>query len=206
MNLNRPLSVLTPTLEADVLMVLSGAKASFTGRQIHQIMGQRSEKAVRSALQRLCAQGIVTRAPVGAADLYTLNRRHLATPYIESLAGLRSELFTRITETLNGWKLVPEFVAIFGSAARGDMHPASDIDLFIVRPNSVEAEEELWTGQLANLAELVTEWTGNDARILELSKDQTVTGLVNGERVLVDIKEQAIVLFGETTFLTRRLR
>lgn len=201
MNLNKPLSMLTPTLEADVLMVLTGAKASFTGRQIHQIMGARSEKGVRSALQRLCEQGVVTRTPAGASDLYTLNRTHLAAPYIQSLAGLRGELFTRITETLTAWKLAPAFGAIFGSAARGDMHPGSDIDLFIVRPNRVNADEELWAEQLAELAGLVTGWTGNDARILELSQDQTLAGLAVSKKVLMDIKAQAIVLFGDRTFL-----
>jgi len=201
MNLNKPLSILTPTLEADALMVLVGAKASFTGRQIHQIMGARSEKGVRSALQRLCEQGVVTRVPAGASDLYTLNRTHLAAPYIEALAGLRSELFTRITETLTLWKLAPVFVAIFGSAVRGDMHSGSDIDLFIVRPDRINAENELWTGQLAELAELITGWTGNDARILELSEDQTLAGLAVSKKVLMDIKAQAIVLFGERTFL-----
>lgn len=86
--------------------------------------------------------------PAGASDLYTLNRTHLAAPYIQSLAGLRSELFTRITETLTAWKLAPAFGAIFGSAVRGDMHPGSDIDLFIVRLDRVDADGELWAGQL----------------------------------------------------------
>ena len=201
MNLNNPFSILTPTLEADVLMVLAGANASFTGRQIHQIMGARSEKGVRSALQRLCEQGVVTRTPAGASDLYTLNRTHLAAPYIQSLAELRSELFTRITETLNTWKLAPVFGALFGSAARSDMHPGSDIDLFIVRPDHVDADGELWVEQMAELAGLVTGWTGNDARILELSEDQTLAGLAVSKKVLMDIKAQAIVLFGERTFL-----
>lgn len=202
MDLSRPLATVTPTLEADVLMVLTGAKASFTGRQIHQIMGAHSEKGVRSALQRLCVQGIVTRTQAGASDLYTLNRTHLAVPYIEALAGLRAELISHITETLTGWKMAPVFGAIFGSAARGKMHPDSDIDLFIVRPDRVDADDELWVDQLTDLTELVTGWTGNDARILELSEDETRTGLATGERVLVDIKAQAIVLFGETTFLS----
>lgn len=206
MDLNRPLAILTPTLEADVLMVLVNAKASFTGRQIHQIMGERSEKGVRSALQRLCTQGIVTRTQVGASDLYTLNRTHLAVPYIEALVGLKVELINRITETLTGWKMAPMFGAIFGSVARGGMRPDSDIDLFIVRPNSVDADDELWVGQLNHLAGLVTGWTGNDARILELSEAETHTGLTTGEKVLEDIKAQAIILFGDTTFLSGRQR
>jgi predicted nucleotidyltransferase len=201
MELNRPLALLTPTLEADVLMVLVGARASFTGRQIHQIMGQRSEKGVRSALQRLCVQGIATRTQAGASDLYTLNRAHLALPYIEALADLKAELINRITETLTRWKTEPVFGAIFGSAARGGMRPDSDIDLFIVRPNSIDADDELWIEQLSHLAGLVTGWTGNDARILELSEKETLTGLITGEKVLEDIKAQAIVLLGDTAFL-----
>ena len=201
MELNRALALLTPTLEADVLMVLVGAKASFTGRQIHQIMGQRSEKGVRSALQRLCIQGIVTRTRGGASDLYTLNRAHLALPYIEALADLKAELINRITETLTRWKTAPVFGAIFGSAARGGMRPDSDIDLFIVRPDGIDADDELWMEQLSHLAGLVAGWTGNDARILELSEEETLTGLITGEKVLEDIREQAIVILGDTAFL-----
>ena len=206
MDLNRPLAILTPTLEADVLMVLVGAHASFTGRQIHQIMGERSEKGVRNALQRLCLQGMVTRTQVGASDLYTLNRAHIALPYIEALAGLRAELINRITEILAHWKMPPVFGAIFGSAARGGMRPDSDIDLFIVRPNDIGAEHKLWVEQLNHLAELVTGWTGNDARILELSENETHTGLTTGEKVLKDIKAQGIVLFGNSAFLSSHRR
>jgi predicted nucleotidyltransferase/predicted transcriptional regulator len=201
MDLSKPLATLTPTLEADVLAVLTGAKASFTGRQIHQIMGTHSEKGVRNALQRLCVQGIVTRRKAGASDLYSLNRTHLAAPYIEALSGLRAELLSRITMTLTNWKLMPAFGAMFGSAARGNMHPDSDIDLFIVRPDNVDASNELWAEQLTDLAALVTEWTGNDSRILELSEDEALTGIATGERVLEDIKAQAIVMFGEITYL-----
>ena len=206
MDLNRPLAILTPTLEADVLMVLVGAKSSFTGRQIHQIMGERSEKGVRSALQRLCVQGIVTRTQVGASDLYTLNRAHLALPYIEALANLRTELINRITKILTHWKMAPVFGAIFGSAARGGMRPDSDIDLFIVRPNSIDADDELWIEQLSQFAELVTGWTGNDARILELSEEETHSGVATSAKVLEDIKAQGIVLFGDSAFLNSHRR
>jgi len=200
-DLSKPLAIITPTVDAAVLAVLAGARTSFTGRQIHQISGQHSERGIRNALQRLCMQGIVTSERVGASNLYALNRAHLAAPYIEALAGLRVELISRITETLASWSVLPVFGAIFGSAARGDMHIDSDIDLFVVRPRNIDADDARWAGQLADLAGLVTGWTGNDARILELSEVEVRTGLATGARVLVDIKRQAIVLFGETAFL-----
>lgn len=146
-------------------------------------------------------QGIVTSERVGASNLYALNRAHLAVPYIEALAGLRVELISRITETLASWSVLPVFGAMFGSAVRGDMHIDSDIDLFVVRPRGVDADDPRWAGQLVDLAGRVTGWTGNDARILELSEVEVRAGLATGARVLVDIKRQAIVLFGETSFL-----
>lgn len=204
MDLSKPLAIITPTVDAAVLTVLAGARTAFTGRQIHQIAGQHSERGVRDALQRLCAQGIVSRERVGASNLYVLNRAHLAARYIEGLVGLRAELISRSGETLAKWEVLPVFGAMFGSAARGDMRVDSDIDLFIVRPKGVDADDLRWVGQLSDLASLVTGWTGNDARILELSEDEVRIGLVSGERVLVDIKEQGIVFFGETSFLTGR--
>ncbi len=201
MDLSKPLAIITPTVDAAVLAVLAGARTSFTGRQIHQIAGQHSERGVRNALQRLCMHGIVTRERVGASNLYALNRSHLAAPYIEALAGLRDELISRITETLASWSVLPVFGAMFGSAARGDMHIDSDIDLFVVRPRNVDAGDPRWSGQLADLAGLVTGWTGNDARVLEFGEDEVGAGLATGERVLVDIRAQGVILFGETAFL-----
>lgn len=169
-------------------MVLVGARSSFTGRAIHQIAGQHSERGVRDALERLCVQEIVTKERVGAANLYALNRAHLAFPYIEALAGLRAELLSRITQTLDSWEVRPVFGAMFGSAARGNMHVDSDIDLFVVRPRNIDTADARWVRQTVGLSELITGWTGNHARIFELSEDEVRAGLSSKERVLVDIK------------------
>src|SRR3954454_14997180 len=121
MNLAHPLEIVTPTVDADVLAVLAGAEASFTGRQVHQVAGRHSERGVRNALHRLVEQGIVTSERVGAADRYVLNREHLAAPHIEALANLRGELIERIGTEVEAWRPAAEYVAMFGSAARGDM-------------------------------------------------------------------------------------
>ena len=89
MDLGRPLTVVAPTVDADVLAVLASAEADFTGRQVHQVAGRHSEKGVRNCLHRLVGQGVVTARRAGKADLYSLNRHHLAAPYIVALAGLR---------------------------------------------------------------------------------------------------------------------
>ena len=117
LDLGRPLTVVTPTVDAEVLTILAGAEMSFTGRQVHQVSGRHSEKGVRNTLHRLCSQGIVLRERVGSADLYTLNRAHLAAVHIQALAGLRSEFLQRILALLNTWEAPPAVAALFGSAA-----------------------------------------------------------------------------------------
>jgi predicted nucleotidyltransferase len=192
MELARPLALITPTVDGDVLAVLAGSTASFTGRQVHQIAARHSERGVRNSLHRLCEQGIVTRERVGSADVYQLNRRHLASGYIERLARIRTELLDNIVAEVGAWKVKALFVALFGSAARGEMRPDSDIDLFVVRPNMVEPDDEPWQRQLVRLADKVTGWTGNDARILELGESEVSTA----GRVVDDIQKDGISLFG----------
>lgn len=202
MDLARPLSVITPTVDGDVLAVLARADASFTGRQVHQIAGRHSERGVRNALHRLSAQGIVLRERVGSADQYRLNRAHLAAPHVEALAKLRDELLSRLAGEVKGWTVSPVFAALFGSAARGEMHPKSDIDLLVVRPDTVDADDPQWRTQLDALASSVTAWTGNDTRILEFSVREARTGLAAGDGVLLAARDEGIVLHGSLTYLS----
>jgi predicted nucleotidyltransferase len=201
MDLNRPLSVITPTLDADVLSVLAGANATFTGPQVHQIMDRHTEKSVRTSLQRLCEQGVVLKEQKGPLGLYSLNHEHLAAHYILGLANLKSELLKRMTKTITQWEIKPVFAAIFGSAARGEMRLDSDIDIFIVRPDKVDADDDLWVSLHNELSDNVTKWTGNDARIFEMSENEVAKGLAAKERVLSDIREQGLRLLGERSVL-----
>lgn len=204
MDLGRPLTVVAPTVDADVLAVLAGAEADFTGRQVHQVAGRHSEKGVRNSLHRLVCQGVVTARRAGKADLYSLNRHHLAAPYIVALAGLRRELFARVSAELAAWEEAPAFAALFGSAATGNMRPDSDIDLLVVRPARVDVEDLQWHRQVDSLSIEVTAWTGNDARVLELGEDEVQRGLDSGEPVLADVRAQGVVLYGEATYLNAR--
>jgi predicted nucleotidyltransferase len=193
--------VITPTIDAEVLSVLAGARATFTGRQVQQVMGSHTQKAVWSVLQRLCEQGVVLKEQKGSAGIYSLNHDHLASPYILGLANIKNELLERMTKVITGWEIKPVFAAIFGSAARGEMRLDSDIDIFIVRPDKVNADNDVWVSSQTALADSVTKWTGNDARVFELNEREVADGLVAEEQVLTDIRDQAIVLLGERSIL-----
>ncbi|MDP1711556.1 MAG: nucleotidyltransferase domain-containing protein [Candidatus Nanopelagicaceae bacterium] len=205
MNLNRPLTSLIPTLEGEVLTVLAGAQTSFTGLQVQTIIGKYSPRGVRNALQRLCVQGIVTRRPVGAADLYELNPEHLMTKYIKSLVSLRSEFLELLKKEVAVWGILPVCGAVFGSAVRSDMKPESDIDIFIVRPKTVEFDLGAWREQLADLSRKIDAWTGNDAQIFELDEDGIDLELASKDGVLYSIIDQGILFYGTPNYL-RSLR
>lgn len=206
MELQRPLAVVTPSVDGDVLVVLAGADSEFTPPQVQRMVGRWSEDGVRKALDRLVTQGVVRRRVAGAAGLYTLNREHLAAPAIVALASQRDELLRRLKDRFARWKPRADYVALFGSAARGDMRPDSDIDLFVVRPTAVDADDEDWREQMDQLERDVTAWTGNDARVLEYAATQVSEGLGAGDSLLGDVNREGIRLSGRPSTLRRTQR
>jgi predicted nucleotidyltransferase len=167
MDFRRPLTVVTPTLDGDVLAVLAGANEEFSGRRIHRVVAHGSENGIRNAADRLVEQGVVLRRRAGRANLYALNREHLAAPYIEGLVSLRGQLVDGLRKTISTWDTAPHSALVFGSVARGEAGASSDLDLLVVRPLEVSEDSGKWREQLAQLEDLGTAWTGNDARILE---------------------------------------
>src|SRR5919201_2344512 len=117
MNLQRPLQVVGPTLDGDVLTALSRADRPMTGRMVEQAIGG-SHGGVQRALEHLVAEGVITSERVGRANLYRLNRDHIAAPWIEGLASLRLQLIQRLRDFVAGWRTQPDALVLFGSAAR----------------------------------------------------------------------------------------
>ena len=201
MDLAHPLAVITPTVDGDVLAVLAGADAGFTGREVHRLVGRYSEAGVRNVLGRLVEQGIVLVERVGPSYRYRLNRDHLAAPHVVALARLRAELLERLRARFATWAPAPKFAALFGSAARGDMETGSDIDLLIVRPDPVDPDDGRWTGQVDALSRDVSRWTGNDTRPLEYDESELRQALRRRAPVLDAIRNEGLPLSGPDEYL-----
>jgi predicted nucleotidyltransferase len=198
MDVSKPFTAISPGVDADVLVVLAGSTKPRSGRELARRAG-RSNTGVQRVLDRLVEHGLVRREEVGRTFLYELNRDHLLASTVEQMAGVRAELVRRLRDAIDRWKVPPVHASLFGSAARGDGDPNSDIDLLVVRPAEVDPDDAHWRGQVDGLAGLVRHWTGNNAGIAEVSEDELPRLLEERPPVVEEISEDAVDLAGEAT-------
>jgi hypothetical protein len=168
-----------------------------TGSQVQRIAGG-SEAGVRKVLARLARQGIVHVTPAGASLLYTANRGHLAWPAVEILTSMADQLEKRIATRLGCWNPVPIHGSMFGSAARRDGGPASDIDLFILRPDGCAEDSEPWATQVDVLRTDVTVWTGNQCQVFQLDWKRFAEHVAAGDPLIGEWRRDAITLHGDS--------
>lgn len=196
MDVARPWAPIRSRIDMEVVRVLCGITRPLTGRNVARLVRSGSQPAVNAALGRLAEEGIVEAQEAGNAFLYTLNREHLASPALEALADVRSELIRRMQSEVEAWKVQPQHVSIFGSAARGDGDTRSDIDIFVVRPPRVDSDDGAWRNQLDRLADRVNAWTGNRAAIAEVASADVRRLRRERPPVVEELLRDAITLAG----------
>jgi predicted nucleotidyltransferase len=109
---------------------------------------------------------------------------------------LRAALFDRIERGLSTWQIPPVHVSLFGSTARGDGGTHSDIDLLIVRPERIPAEDPSWQEQLDELRDKIQRWTGNRAAMHQKSEIELAQLQAEERPILTELRSDAIVLSG----------
>jgi len=195
MDVARPYTAISPSVDTAVLIVLVGSSVPRSGREIARRAG-RSKTGVQHVLDRLVDQGIVERLVAGNAHLYSLNRDHLLAGAVEQMACAHTELIRRLREIIGSWEIPAVHTSMFGSAARGDGDAHSDIDLLIVRLAKLEPESEQWRAQIDALAENVRRWTGNNAGIVEISAADLPRLAREQPPILAELRRDAIELAG----------
>jgi Nucleotidyltransferase domain len=217
-----------------VLAVLALAGKPLTVGDVTAQMPRGSEVGVRRSLERLVGQGIVRATEMGRNRVHELNRDHVAAPIAEFLAGLRLEVWKRLRATLKSWAPQPVYACVFGSAARGDGGPESDLDVLLVhQPFPGDADprrgagtfsaqlaghvtefmsEQLtarqvdkWRGQVDDLHDLVRAWTGNALQAVQMSTYEWADHQRRRSALFGDISRDAINVAGETDPFTALL-
>lgn len=208
MDLQHPMSSVIPGPRGVILELLANTFEPLTGNQIAKLSGGRaSQSTVSRELAGLVASGLVSSRPAGSARLYELNREHVGAGAVMAAASMRDVLLERLEREVRGWEREAVAVWMFGSAARGSGTQRSDIDVLVVRPHDVDREDPIWNGQLLELARSVTAWTGNDCEILEYTVDELAGLADSGDRLIGELRRDALPLVGERpSVLLRRAR
>ena len=109
-----------------------------------------SKGGANLSLRELATNGLVMRENRGKFFLYSVDP---AQPVIKQLKVLRNiELLSPVIAKI---KQLSEKVVLFGSSARGEDMPESDIDLFILTNNSREVEKTLKGRKLSRKLQLI---------------------------------------------------
>jgi len=196
-DLSSPISSVIPTAQGVVLAVLSRSGGPLSGRQVAALTnGRAGQWRVNEVLGQLAEAGIVLREDRPPAKLYRLNRDHVAAAGVEALTNQRQELLSRIRSEVAAWTVCPDAVWLFGSAARGDGDAASDIDLLVVRPVTIDEGDQRWLRQIDELSEHIALWSGNSCEVLELSRAELAGAVSRGERLVEDLRTDALTLGG----------
>jgi predicted nucleotidyltransferase len=192
----RPHGLISHRLDSAVLHVLAGTNTGLTGRRVAALANEGTQQGIAKALSRLSDEGIVEREEVGNAMVFRLNREHLAAAPIEQLMHLREAFVRRVAEEFLSWQIRPVHASMFGSAARGDGDVNSDIDLFVVRPDGIDAEDPGWRGQVERLAAKVEAWTGNRASVADFSENDVADLRERRPAIVSELEVDAIRLVG----------
>ncbi|WP_211357144.1 nucleotidyltransferase domain-containing protein [Nocardioides rubriscoriae] len=154
---------------------------------------------MQEALHRLSAAGVLESQRVGASVIHRVADDHYAIDLLRRLA----DPLDALRRTVATWSQdLPadrvDSVLLFGSTARGESGPTSDVDLAVVASDP-DTDNELAT----TLSDLVSSRFGNDCDVLVFTPAQLATMHAMGERVVVDIMRDGIVLHGDKPSFTR---
>jgi len=167
---------------------------------------------VSKEFSKLVKEGMVQKRSEGREKFFKLN---LTNPRMRKLCELfeteRREEFYKEKRRL-AWALedfikrvsdfVPEVqsIILFGSAARGQATPRSDIDILILAPNS---EEEHFKKLMNSIDKLASEVGGRHptklAPVVMMAKDFEES-IKNKKRFAIDVLKDGIVLMGQERY------
>ena len=141
----------------------------WTGRSLALTAGFSQPRAWR-VLHELSAQGVVFCERAGRSEIWTFNERHLFAQELMRFARARQTLagiiLKKVREKVGMGRI--ERLILFGSVARGEEKPESDMDILVVLRNAAD-EKAVKTG-FAKVESLLAEMTGNAPRIVFYSE------------------------------------
>jgi uncharacterized protein len=151
-------SALGSTTKIRILRALMPLRSPVSGNEVRMLAGVRSKNGMQAALNDLTDLGILEREHTGRIRLFRINRDHDLFPHLQALFENEAQRLARLRqaleEILTGGAVREHTVSIilFGSNARGDARPGSDVDLLIVtEPDQADRVQDVLVGAIPEL-------------------------------------------------------
>jgi len=202
---------LTPKVVAALRAMHSNLLKWHYTREIAKLSGT-GKSTISDEFPRLAKQGILLQRTEGREVYYRLN---LTNPNARKLAELfeieRRQKFYRVNRRLswalqdyakNIFNFLPEVqsVILFGSAARGQLTKASDVDLLVVVPN---LQQQSFNELMKSVNRLAADSRGKygfQLSAVHMTIKDFETAFRERKRITEDIAQEGIVLFGEERY------
>lgn len=195
MDWTTPLRSLAPTLDATVLEVLAGTERGLGAGQIARSGGRGTRQGIALAIDRLVTQGLVIAWPTNRGHMYTLNRDHVLADAVLQATGARDILLERLRASFGNLTPVPLHASVFGSFARHEAGPTSDIDVLVVTPQGAP-HDDAWYDQLHQLGQRVQAWSGNRLEYLTFTHEELGRTVHRHEPIVDSWLADCVTVFG----------
>ena len=177
MDWENPLRSIAATVDADVLKVLAGADDAVTGNELARLAG-RSYAQVYTVVGRMVGEGLVVCVQYGRTKTYRINNDHVLAHGIRRILATPARIESEIRQAGMAWDPPAETIALLGPAAHRRVSADGEVDLLVIRSDSVNDRDLTWRRQLDELARMVEAKSGNVVRFTETSRSdlQSATG------------------------------
>lgn len=142
--------VLGNKLKLRIMRLFCTTGGEYTGREIARLTGYSQTYALR-ALSDLEANGLLFRRDVAKAHLYSLNEEHMLVGELSKLFDLERSALEKVAQHIKeelGEDL--DSIIVFGSVARGEERPNSDIDMVLTLKDGSRTVVESKIGSVSN--------------------------------------------------------
>jgi predicted nucleotidyltransferase len=191
-----PVEAVIPGAQGKLLAVFVETTAGLSVRTAARLSGVSLAHTSR-VLPELATLGILDRTEVPPSTVYRLVEENAASRAIQSLARSRDHVLSELGKLAKLMVVPPVSIIVFGSLARGEAGPESDVDVVIVQRNCVEAISE-WSEGLDEWRRMARRLTGNEVEIIEVDELDVSSQLRSRRPVWQAIRRDGIVVFGKT--------
>lgn len=193
----RPVEAVIPGVQGRILAILAETTGELNLRTIARLADVSSAQASR-VLPELVALGLVERREAPPSALFSLVEENVAARLVRELSRARARVLDELGTLAGEIEPRPNSVVVFGSLARGDADAQSDVDIVLVRPSGVDADDERWGSAIETWRTSVQRLTGNTVQVLEVDESEVGRRLRRPTELWSDVLREGVVVFGSS--------